>query len=596
MVLNNDIEIEIINPGETEPIIIEPDSWSLKRYRDANRASEFNFKCSRSVPISKMARINSVEGGDVRFLGYAKVSGISWPSRREISCKGLEELLWHRYTHRWSYLDRAYHFLHPFQSDAPSQTYDEYDVAQNNGLLFIANSRIPAYLPFGKGSYTYRYDGWGKNSVVGVKDIYLAGELMPRVADYVTLQATSPAVYADDNDLYVRNQANSFGLGGFQTAIDALNAFDTGVRCGTIDGEDQQIQGHITFAFNRIGDFLVNFAETYGRYVSWDYRKDRLCYLNVLDDPASVDFDICEGDIDDFSQKNAGTIKPTCLIGVGVGSKDCAGIYCKNDPTQKGLWYMDVYQVPDNRGWMDATVSGDEFNLTGPIYDIVDGEYANRQDDDIYEITTSRWPHRPKPWDRVNLAMNMEAVKALSVASVKIDNKKKLVLELGGRRSEIMDAWNAKSALENMYLYNYLKEVKTPLSSSGTIIIGDATHGFCAGYSASLTVPADVAQADLSHRVTLDITLDPNSVPAISQIYVTVNGGLGRFCEMPHYYSGDAINMIDITSLVNYGSASTFAVFVKIRAEWAASHTACSGHPVGNITLAVRSWKRISLE
>ena len=578
------MEIEITNPGATSPVTIDVDSWSLKRYQDTQRASEFKLQCARRVPIQKFAAVTALDGADVRFLGYVRNSQIIWPDKREITCRGREELLMHRYSGRWSYQVLYVRLVHPFQSIAPPQTPDIYSVTGNSGLLFIANSMIPQYSMTAMGSYIYKLPGWGTASRIGTNAIYVAGDLLPRVSTYALMEATDMSCYADASDLYIRNATHPIGLSSL-AHVSALNAFDTGIRLGNVDNPEIELQGNLQLNFDRIQDILINLAEFYEQYPVFRYASDKVCYLDILADPTGIEYDLPEEAIHSLKQSNPNDLQTHGLIGTGIGSRDGRHIYGANDPTYKGIWYQDVLDVGDNQGWMDTH---------GLLKTITDAEYARRLEDDIFEVDPGHWPHRPRPWDTVNLRLEGEPVPPLGVASVRIDNAGKQILELGGRRSEIMDAFNAKRDLSQAYLYEYLIEAASPINSSGSLIIGDVTHGWCTGWTFSVTVPASVYQADGSHRVTLDFTMDADVRQQVAVLYIIVNGMYNALCMSLHYLINDPVNYIDITSLIanHYGYASTIIIYCMLKGDWSGSHSNCSGHPTAAMTSVVRSWKR----
>lgn len=136
------MEILLTNVGR-DPIEIDAQDWDLTRYRDAHRASDFRIKCSRKVPITKYARVVAKEDKTVLFRGYIQKPKLKNIRERELNCKGDEDLLLRRFTGRFSFNAGDKRLVHAFQSDAPNQEADIYDVTENVGLLFMANSMIP---------------------------------------------------------------------------------------------------------------------------------------------------------------------------------------------------------------------------------------------------------------------------------------------------------------------------------------------------------------------------------------------------------------------------------------------------------------------
>jgi len=218
------MEILLTN-AEQDPIEIEYDYWDLKDYQDAHRASDFNIRCSRRIPVQRYAHVIAKEGGRVYFRGYVKSPKIKNIDTRELQCMGEEDLLLRRYSGRFAYQTSARRLVHAFQSDPPSQVADSYGVTGNVGLLFIANSMIPLYgntvlIPAVpdyewaalNSDWIYKLAGLGTNSRIGTKNIYFEGTLLPRVASYATLEATALSCWSDENDLWVRCDQNMWGL------------------------------------------------------------------------------------------------------------------------------------------------------------------------------------------------------------------------------------------------------------------------------------------------------------------------------------------------------------------------------------------------
>jgi hypothetical protein len=166
-------------------------------------------------------------------------------------------------------------------------------------------------------------------------------------------------------------------------------------------------------------------------------------------------------------------------------------------------------------------------------------------------------------------------------------------MEIGGRRSDLIDAFNGRGALDRVYLNEYLVQYGKTVTASGTAFqISDKTHS-CAGASLNVTIPADVYEPDLSHRVTLDVSISADIPPVACTAIVQVNGSSNMLSQPRHYLLGDPINGLDITALCNYGAQSTIVVWVVKNGEWPGA--ACANHPTMDVTLTVKYWKRTIL-
>jgi hypothetical protein len=589
------MEILITNAGQ-EPIEIEADSWSLKEYQDAHRAADFSIQCSRNIPVGRYAHVVATENRRVLFRGYVKTPKIKNIKTRELTCKGEEDLLLRRYTGRYAYQASTHRIIHAFQSSAPNQSADIYDVTRNVGLLTIANFMIPyngnvittgtpAYDWYAIGSdWIYRLDGLGLNSRIGEADIYAEGTLLPRVDSYLALEGTDISCFSDENDLYVRLDDTSLNNGfGPKMMMLADNAYSTGVMQGNIDLPTTELTGNFQLNFDRVMDVLIDMAEFYG--LNPRFRRARTCtYFDALDEPTETEFTLPEENIEDITQSVNEDQKVHALFGMGHGSRDVQHVYTPSDHSWKGVWVEDSLDVDE--GFLDSV---------GNLKPYIDAEYGLRLNDEMFTISPSPdWGHKPKPNDMIRLRLFGEAEKLLQVASAKTDSKGSYEMEIGGRKSDLVDAFNSKDSLNRVYLDTYLVEFGKAITTSGTALqMGDTTHGVCGGATASVTVPANAYESDWSHRVTLDISITADEKPVSCAVFVQINGSENFLCQPRHYLLNDQISGLDITRYVNYGSASTIAIWVQKNGEW--SGASCLAHPTMDISTTIRMWKRTIL-
>jgi len=590
------MEILVTNAGK-DPIEIEADSWSLKEYQDAHRAADFSIQCSRNIPIQRYAHVVAIENRRVLFRGYVKSPKIKNIRTRELTCKGEEDLLLRRYTGRFAYQASTRYLGQVFQSDAPSQTADSYGVIGNVGLLCIANFMIPlhgntvidptvpAYDWWAYGSdWIYKLVGLGLDSRIGSADIYAEGTLLPRVDSFADMLSTDISCWSDDDDLWVRLDDSALNDGfGPKFMMLAENAYDTGVRMGDIDLASSLLTGNFQTNFDRIMDVLIDLAEFYGLNPRFRRERDHT-YLDCLDEPVETEFTLSEENIEEITQSYNEDQKVHALIGLGYGSRDVQHVYTPSDHSWKGIWVEDSIDVDE--GFIDSV---------GNLKPYVDAEYGLRLADEMFSISPSPdWGHKPKPNDMIRLRLVGEAERLLQVASTKTDSKGGYEMEIGGRKSDLIDAFNSKDSLNRIYLDEYLVEFGKAITLTGEDFqLGDTTHGSCTGATGNVTVPAEAYEADWSHRVTLDISITSDEKPVSCTVLVTVNGGENIFCQPRHYLLGDPITGLDVTRIVNYGSASTIAVWVIKNGEW--DGAACINHPTFDMSITVKMWKRTIL-
>jgi hypothetical protein len=335
--------------------------------------------------------------------------------------------------------------------------------------------------------------------------------------------------------------------------------------------------------YDRILDTLIDLAEFYG--LNPRFRRSANCtYLDALDDPTGTEFTLPEENIDEITQSYNSDQLVHALFGKGVGDRDCQHIYTPSDHTWKGVWVEAAMDADE--GYLDAL---------GNLKPYVDAEYALRLADEQFAIVpTADWGHFPQCYDVVRLKLNGEAERALYVASAKIDSKGKYEMEIGGRKSDLIDAFNSKSALNRTYYNEYLTEYGKAITNTGSaLVMGDVTHGWCGGGSVSITVPASWKEADWSHRVTMDISITTDQAPVACMVLIQVGGGSNFLMQPKYYLLGDSISNLDITRYVNYGSATTVGIWIMKLGEW--SGAACANHPTFNLSTTIRGWKRTLL-
>lgn len=527
------------------------------------------------------------------FRGYVSKPKIKDIQSRELTCKGEEDLLLRRYTGRYAFQAGVKSLYHAFQSDAPNQAADAYGITGNVGLLFMANSMIPFYgnvLTTGTPEYDwwaygsdwiYKLVGLGTASRIGTKNIYAEGKLLPRVASFATMQATAISSWSDANDLWVRLDDAALYVGfGPRYVMLAENAYDTGIRQGQIDLPDTVITGNLQLSFDKILDSIIDLAEFYG--LNPRFRRGRdYTYLDCLSEPAETEFMLEESNIAELTQSSASDQLVHALIGKGAGSRDVQMIYTPSDHTWKGIWLEDAIDVDD--GYLDAL---------GNLKPYVNAEYARRQADEMFTVVpTPDWGNYPQCNDLVRLKLIGESERLLQVSSAKIDSKGKYEMEIGSRDDDLIDAFNARDSLNRVYQNEYLVEYGKAITVSGTNLqLGDDTHGSCGGGTISVTVPADVKEADWSHRVTMDMSITSNAAPVSCHCWFSVGGAYNFLGQPRHYLLGDSVQGLDITRLVNYGSATTLGVWIAKNGEWSGAN--CAAHPTFDVSTTIRCWKR----
>ncbi len=593
------MEILFRNPSSSEDLEITYDDWKFTRYLDAHRATSFSIQCNRRVPVLNYAKITAKEDGKIHFRGYVgKRPGIR-NKTKSLTCFGDEELLLHRTTGRMHYLPDATRLYHPFQSAAPNQTVDAYGVTYNCGLLFLANSLIPPYIwtledaP----SWTWKLVGGGSASRIGTADIYiLSGVTAIKLTERASLadcKANNYSSYRTVADLYIQIYPVDEAYFG---AVLAANAYDTNVRLEQLDNPEI-VLANLQMADDKPAEVLLSLGDFYEQPCRFRYGADGYTYLSSVEDDGSDDaiYELSEDQCSSVDLSEANERYVHALTGLGVGSRDPRHRWTAMDLSYKGVWYQDNYEVEHGFGLYGDT--------GGLLQSMTLDEYNRRRANESWRVAAlPSWKPRPNPGHYLNLRLLddkgfTEALHKLRIESISIDSKGAQIFELGRRLDDIVDAFNPKASLSDVYMYEYLQEMYSAATSYGDIQFGDVVHGLCAGYTGYVTVPADVDDAGNNHRVTMDIALSlkegssSNLGPAT--VYVIVAGTQSPQHVFKHYLLGDTLQDIDITSKVAYGSETTIVVYCQLQGNWLPAHGDCSGHPDGNCNLTFHAYKRI---
>lgn len=596
------MEILFRNPGATEDLELDYDDWKLTRYLDAHRATKFSVNCHRRVPILPYAKVTAKDCGKILFRGYAATRGIVNKSL-SLECSGDEELLLHRFTGRAHYFPDVTRLVHPFQSAAPPQTADSYGVTWNCGLLFAANSLIPPTIwdLEDQASWTWKLTGGGSASRLGTADIYaLSGVVAKKLTARSTLalcKANDWSSYRDANDLYI--QISPMDEAYFGNIL-AENCFDTNVRMGTIDNPETTLQ-NMQMADNNIMECLLSLGNFFEQPCRFRYATDGYTYLDSLEDDGSADatIDLPEDQCSQVEYGESSDRYVHGLTGLGVGSRDPRHRYTKMDLAYQGIWYHEVYDVDDGFGLYGDT--------GGLLLGMTDDEYARIRANSSWKVTTlPSFQPQVDPGNYVNLRLLdengiLEQLHKLRIESITYSQSGAMAFELGRRLDDIIDSFNPADALSDVYMYEYLEELYggSGLSLSGDIVLGDSVHGICAGFSGSITLPADIDDSGNNHRVTLDISITVTEatthIIGPANVYLVLKGSQSPYHVFKHYMIGDSITGIDVTAKMNYGSATTVAVYCQYQGNWLPSHSACSGHPKATCNLTFHCYKRHSV-
>lgn len=294
-------------------------------------------------------------------------------------------------------------------------------------------------------------------------------------------------------------------------------------------------------------------------------------------------YEIHEEDLDDLTIECAGVPHPHGIIGFGYGSRDCQARYTYMNPSWKGAWFEEIWE--DQYGFSDPN--------SQMVADVV-SQYNARQADKSYKATFSFLDLgiRPRPGDYINLYPLDEPLAFLQVQDVQSGPNEKIILQMGKRKQDEVDAFNAKKSLSNAYIENYMIEETNSISASGTLTIGDDSLGWGTPWSSSFTIPAAVNNAGNNSKVTMDLGIKITNYTFIGEctVYFTLAGYLVAKGYFHHYMLGDTISGIDVTDYVNYGTATALVVYCRVNGVWSPSSA-----PSATTSAALHAWRRNSI-
>jgi hypothetical protein len=211
-------EFFVTNPGQSE-FYADVQNWTLKRYQDVSLNSrELTItvpkKKGDNPPIQPFAQIEMRDGSDISFRGYVERYKFT-KNAKTYYCKGVENLLYHRFLHKWNYAlvvfaDSSWIFytLGNVIKDHYTAGYPITSTANRDncpGILHAANSLMPWGMPYtivDEAKKIVKYAGWGSNnSRLGANPVlyYIDDKgVQPLThADWAGLQTTDIAFYRD---------------------------------------------------------------------------------------------------------------------------------------------------------------------------------------------------------------------------------------------------------------------------------------------------------------------------------------------------------------------------------------------------------------
>jgi len=608
-------EFKIINPGQTEPFVIDGEKWSLKRYQDiTTNARELQLTTLPEVPVQQFAEILAVDGAEIAFRGY--VERYKKTQKESIFyCRGVENLLYHRFLHKWNYAMVAnadgtgtfFKMVQVIKDHAGSGypiTYGNTDSCP--GLLHIANSLLPWGMPFtvyDAVKYIIKYENWGTKSRMGTTPtLYYIDDngvypLTQRGA-LADLQTYDKSFYIDANDLYIRNTAclgsNNCGAQDYwyyHGRVLANNIFDTRCRIGSFPSDylTQDMIGYLkTDHKQNAADQLFGIIKSFGLYAYLEDKEDAT-YIHGLEEmglqPSSgVCYTIDEADKETIAFERSIPNKPHVHSLRGYGPAE--QIYSWADYTVKGLWYEDLYAV--EHGYRDAN------GILGPN---TNEEWLNRAKDHQYYIKTARKLF-VRPGDPIQVVPRYDPAETLPVNVVTNRHDGITELELNCKTPLLTNAWQNSGMLSTPYSNYIMEEHLDSITHSCQFDIRTSNFPACAFGAMGFAVP-NLSVMIPKYRVLLNVSLSgvaPNTLlldPLRYFVMITING-YNEDSIIYNYAMGDSISEIDVTNRV----VSNQTNWVGVQAYYMGNiqgSTSCATQMPLSASVTMSFWNRFDL-
>ena len=615
-------EFFVTNPGQSE-FYADVQNWTLKRYQDVSLNSrELTItvpkKKGDNPPIQQFAQIEMRDGSDISFRGYVERYKFT-KNAKTYYCKGVENLLYHRFLHKWNYAlvvfaDSSWIFytLGNVIKDHYTAGYPITSTANRDncpGILHAANSLMPWGMPYtivDEAKKIVKYAGWGSsNSRLGANPVlyYIDDKGVQPLThvDWAGLQTTDIAFYIDPTDLYIRHTTNT-GAGNVGAndywydsgRILADNMFDTKVRIGNVDYSDYELVGFLRFDHKKsAAEVLFSIFRNFGLYVRIRDEADGYTYIDgdYTDQGRGKDagfYQIAESECTVFEKSTPS--KPLVHSMRGYGPAEEVYSYAPN-PGYKGFWYEDIAEVTD--GFKDSE---------GILADTTQAEFLNRQVDYQYLLQTGR-KIIARPGDYIKVSPDYEVAEILPINSIQTDDKGITKLELNNSMPLITEAWVNAGVLGTTYT-NYLKKKYGVGPKTGSCNFNMRTQNLtnCAFGTVDLACPNFTSWYHplVTLDVSLSLPLNGSDLPILDPERFIVFLGVGaaspafnRNSIIYNYAWGDPISDIDITNLVTPGASNK--IWVQVLYTGGIPGATCINSQPVTASVTMNFWNRCDL-
>jgi hypothetical protein len=251
-------------------------------------------------------------------------------------------------------------------------------------------------------------------------------------------------------------------------------------------------------------------------------------------------YDLYEDECTDVKRSTVSDPMVHCLIGKGAAGN----VFSFEDEDSTGIYLQEIIEV--EQGFSDAG---------GMLTDYVVDEYLTRLQDYQWNVTTTR-QLAIRPGDFIKFYPKHEAPEELSVISFEKNSDGELQIELGARQPDYSDAWEASQSISNGYSSKYVQESHQAVQGTLTeeFYLNDPTHFSAPVGELTFQVPANVKDADLLPRITLDLSVSAKTEKPLTirccALELKTNDTYRRYGNFVGWSPGVEIPTIDITDWI----------------------------------------------
>jgi len=426
---------------------------------------ELIFVADRGVPVAPISRIVYVHDGIIVFSGFVTKRDSSSANWR-CTCKSAQWALSYRYLPELIYHNVALNTV--FSSSVPTT-----GASGTIGALFALNSMVPNGKWTAHSSTVAKLANGGTKSVLGLASAYYASTSFPNAGtidggDGVVLLTLAGGIpssnsnyYMDYDDYYVKFGDGSYRPNAFY--VFAANAFDTGLRLGSIDIGTKK--SNIDFSLAGVANAsLEDFFLKAGREVQFRPANDGYTYMHVAADLSRdtgkqyIEAKNAKVDYDDPKEPAY-----QAVIGINDSSNPQPRVATNWSPRNPQIFK--IYE--------DTTLSlTDLQTIVTSMLD--DEEYA-------YKVVTTEFDWQLRPGDYIDIYNKKFGWKHVRITGIEYDTK--MVIKCGKRLfnpSQAFGIYFKKTILKSITPRGGSKEAHT----SGTTIT--AGSGSFVAYAADI--------------------------------------------------------------------------------------------------------------